>query len=108
METLVWLSTIKQYVVIVPTTLLSRHAYYDTIHRRCYHVSAGTIRKMSTLGIKGIPINYIHASRDFCRLCVVAKSIVANINRESTRANDPDTYISTKDILKTYHFEASE
>ena len=50
---------------------------------------------MSTLGIKGIPANCTRGSRVFCRSCIIAKSIVANINRESTRTNDFDTCLHT-------------
>jgi hypothetical protein len=50
---------------------------------------------MSTLGIKGILVNCTHGSRAFCKSCVVAKFIVANINRESTRSDDLDTCFHT-------------
>ena len=64
-------------------------------HRRCCHVRDETIRKMSTLGIKGIPANCTHGSRAFCRSCVVAKSSVANVNRASPRTRDPMTCFHT-------------
>jgi len=91
----VWLPTVKQSVVTVPTTLLSKQTYSDTIHRRCCHVSDKTIRKMSTLGIKGIPVNYTHGSRVLCRSCVVAKSTTYKINRGLTRIDDPDICFHT-------------
>jgi len=59
---IVWLPTIKPYVVLVSTTLLSKHhTIYETMHRRCCHVSDETIRKISTLGITGIHANCTHA-----------------------------------------------
>ena len=76
-------------MAIVHKALLSKHTDYDTIHRRCCHVSDETIRKMSTLGIKVIPDNCTHGSRAFCISCDVAYYIVANINRASTRTDDP-------------------
>jgi hypothetical protein len=91
---MVWLPTIQQSVVTVPTTLLSKHRDYDTIHRRCCHIGDETIRKKSTLGVKGILANCTYGLRAFYRSCVVAKSNVANINRESTRSNDPNTFFT--------------
>jgi len=82
-------------MAIVHKALLSKHTDYDTIHRRCCHVSDETIRKLSSLGIKGIPAHCTPGSRTFCRSCVVAKSIVANINRAFTRTDDHDTFFYT-------------
>ena len=95
---LVWLPIVKQSMVIVPTSLSSKHTDYDTMHRRLCHASDKTIRKMSTFGIKGIHVNCTHGSRAFCRSCDVAKSTVANINRESTRIDDPDNCLHTLTI----------
>ena len=92
---LVWLPTVKQFVVTIPTTVLSKQTNYDTIYRRCCHVSDETIRKMSTLGIKCLLVHCTRGSRAFYKACVVAKSTIANINRESTRADDPDTCFHT-------------
>jgi len=92
---IVWSPTVKHYVVTVSTTLMSKHANYDIIHRRCCHVSDKTIRKMLTLRIQGIPINFTYGSRALCISCVVAKSTVANTNRDSTRTDDPDTCFHT-------------
>ncbi len=90
-KVLVWLYTIKKYVVRVLTTLLTKHTYCKTLHRRCCHVSDETIRKTLSLGIKGMHVNCTHGSRAFCKACDVAKSIVANSNRESARVDDPNT-----------------
>jgi hypothetical protein len=88
---LVWLPTTQPSMVIVPKALLSKHMDYDTIHRRCWHVSDATIRKLSSLGIKGIHVHCTPESRTFYISCAVAKSTVANISRASTRTDDPDT-----------------
>ena len=82
-------------MVIDHTTLLIKQTEYDIIRRRCWHVSDETIRNMSTLGIKGIHVNYTHGSRMFCRSCDVAKSTIANINHGSTRIDDLDTCFHT-------------
>jgi len=87
---LVWLPTIKQPMVTVPTPLLSKQPYYDNIRRRCCHVNDETIRKMPTLGIIGILVNCTHGSRMFCRSCYVAKSTIADIYRGLTRIDDLD------------------
>jgi hypothetical protein len=92
---LVWLPTIQPSMVTVPKALLSKHMDYDTIHRRCCHVSDATIRKLSSLGIKGIPSHCTPESRTFCRSCDVALSIFSNINRASKRSDDPDTCFHT-------------
>ena len=86
---LVWLPTIQPSVAIVPKTLLRKHTDHDTIHRRCWHVSDATIRKLSSLGIEGIPAHYTPESRTFSRSRVVAKYNVANINRASTMTDEP-------------------
>jgi hypothetical protein len=52
---------------------------------------------MQTLGVKGIP-DYSRGSRSFCKSRVVGKSTTANLNRESTRINDPPTCFHTLTI----------
>ena len=91
---LVWLPTIQPSMATVPKALLSKHTDYDTIHIRCCHVSVATIRKLSSLGIKGMPAHCTPESRTFCISCVVAISNVANINRASTKNDDPDTFFT--------------
>ena len=92
---IVWLPTVKQSMVIVPASLLSKQTNYDIFHIRCCHVSDETIPKMSTLGIQGIPVYCTHGSRIFYRSCALAKSTTTNINRGSTRIDDPDTCFHT-------------
>ena len=52
---LVWLPTVKASMESLHSALLSKQIEYDTIHKRCAHVSEETIQKLSALGIKGIP-----------------------------------------------------
>jgi hypothetical protein len=92
---LVWLPSIQPSMVTVPKALLSKYTDYDTIHKRCCHVSDATIRKLSSLGIKGIPAHCTPNSRTFYISYVVARSNVANINRTFTRTDDPDTCLHT-------------
>jgi hypothetical protein len=92
---LVWLPTFTASSVPPSYAFLSKLTECDTIHRRCAHVSEDTIRKMSALGIKGIPKNYSLGISHFCKSCAVNKSTTSNINRVSTRDHDPESCFHT-------------
>ena len=92
---LVWLPTLEADALPPTSAFLSKQNDFDIIHKRCAHVSEDTIRKMSALGIKGIPEHYPLGKNHFCTSCAVSKSTTADINRVSTRDHDPDSCFHT-------------
>ena len=62
------------------------------LHRRCCHLNEADIQKLIRMGSLGKPRII---GDTFCKPCAMAKSRVANVNRESTRASDPPSPFHT-------------
>ena len=60
------------------------------LHRRLCHLGEDGIRRLAGLRIPGISVTAASSPAiDFCQCCVMGKSTVANINRQSSRDHDP-------------------
>ena len=62
------------------------------LHRRCCHLNDADITKLIRMGCLGKPRII---GDTFCKPCAMAKSRVADINRQSTRESDPPTPFHT-------------
>ena len=74
----------------VATASLARAVTSQVLHRRCCHLNEADIQKLIKLGVLGKPRLI---GDTFCKSCAVAKSRIADINREPTRDHDhPDVF----------------
>jgi hypothetical protein len=67
------------------TTAVTR----DVIHQRLGHLHEDSILTLERLGIKGVTGYSKLLAAHFCPSCAIGKSKVTDINRQSTRGNDP-------------------
>ena len=67
----------------------------DILHRRLAHLHAEAVRKTASCDIKGIPKHAGETSISFCKPCALSKATKANVNRNSTRDDDPDDPLDT-------------
>ena len=73
--------------VAAPSPVVSQ----TLLHRRLCHLHDAGIKRLAAMNISGVPQAALTQSLPFCRCCVLGKSTVADICRQSTRQHDPPT-----------------
>ena len=73
--------------VAAPSPVISK----TLTHRRLCHLHDEGIKRLAAMNISGVPKSVLTQPLPFCKCCVMGKSTVADICRQSTRNHDPPT-----------------
>ncbi len=79
------LTWLPNHVLPTSTTSVTRYL----IHRRFGHLHEDGLLKLDKLGVRGALGFAKLPEMEFCPSCAIGKSRVVDINRKSTRDNDP-------------------